>query len=397
VKKVASRPYDVLSTEEARKEAEGNPYSFLRVVKPEIDFKPGFDPYSPEVYQKGRENFQKGWQTGLFKQDLKELLYLYELVQDGHSQTGLVGCLSIEDFFNDSILKHELTRPDKEEDRKTHIKVGRMHAEPVLFAYRKSGVIDSLVKKVKKNSPEYKFTAEDGVTHIFWLIEDDDIILKIVEEFEKITHTYVADGHHRTAAASLVGRELQVENRYHQGIEEYNYFLTVLFPDDQLNIIDYNRVVKDLHGNSPEKFVKLIGKGFDIKSNGSKPYRPKKLHEFSMYLDGEWFVLKAKKGTYNDKDPILSLDVTILSKHILEPVLDIKDLRTDKRIDFVGGSRGLEGLQSRVDSGEMKVAFGLYPVSMKLLMDIAESGSIMPPKTSWFEPKLRSGLIVHMI
>lgn len=397
VKKIASKPYDVLNTEEARKEAEGNPISFLRVIKPEIEFESGFNPHAPEVYQKGRENFSKAVQSGLFIQDKKEHFYIYMLIKDGQSQTGIVGCLGIEDYFNDVILKHELTLPDKEEDRKKHIKNSRIHAEPVMFAYQKVKAIDKAVEEVKKARPEYNFIADDGVRHVLWIVENEAMIKNIIDEFERIPHIYVADGHHRTAAAAIAGRELQAANRNHQGVEEYNFFLAVLFPDDQLKIIDYNRVVKDLNGHDTEEFLELIGKSFNIKSNGPKPYKPKKPHEFGMYISGNWFVLNAKKGTYDENDTIRSLDVTILSEQIFEPILGIADLRKDTRIDFVGGIRGLEELQYRVDSGEMVIAFALYPVSMKQLIKIADSGEIMPPKTTWFEPKLRSGLIVHLL
>lgn len=392
---VASRPYDVLDSDEAREEAKGNPYSFLRVVKPEITLSPDIDHYSPEVYEAGKNNFKKMVDEGTFFQDKKACLYIYELVMDGRSQNGIVACAAVEDYMNDKIKKHELTRPDKENDRKNHVRVSMMNAEPVFFAYPHVSELDRIVEQIKKQTPEYNFTAEDGIIHKLWVVSEDTSIQAIVKEFEKMPATYVADGHHRTAAAALVGHDLRKENPHHTGNEEYNYFLAVHFPDNQLAIMDYNRVVKDLNGHTPSSFVNALSTAFEVEKKGKTAYRPSKLHELSMYLDGEWYGLNAKPGTYNDSDPIGVLDVTILSEQVLKPLLNIHDLRTDKRIDFVGGMRGLKELERRVNSGEMKVAFALYPVSMKQLIDIADSGEIMPPKTTWFEPKLRSGLVVH--
>lgn len=395
---VASVPYDVISTAEARDIAKRNPISFLRVTKPEIDFSRDHNPYDHDVYLKGENNFRKACEMGLFKQDENECLYIYMLEKEGKQQTGLVGCVGIEDFFNDVIRKHELTRPDKEEDRKNHIRFTNMQAEPVFFSYPSMEKIDQIIAEIKKGSkPEYDFTATDRVRHAVWVVSDPEKIQQLVAEFEKIPHTYVADGHHRTAASALVGREMRHKNPHHQGIEEYNFFMAAHFPHDQLQIIDYNRVVKDLNGLSREEFINLLNQSFDIKSNGPAQYKPRKPHEIAMYLEGNWFILRPKTGTWNENDPIDDLDVTILYEQILKPVLGIEDLRTDQRIDFVGGSRGLDELEKRVENGEMKVAFALYPVSMEQLMKIADSGKIMPPKTTWFEPKLRSGLFVHKL
>ncbi len=396
VHQVASRPYDVLNTEEARAEAEGNPYSFLHVVKPEIDFPSNQDPYAPEIYQKGRENFESLIDQGVFVQDDEECLYIYRLTMDGKSQAGIVAAAAVDDYFDEVIKKHELTRPDKEEDRKKHVRVSMMNAEPVFFAYPALESLDSIVDEIVESDPEYDFTADDGVRHELWIVKDEKVN-KIIAEFEKLPATYVADGHHRTAAAALVGQDLRNENPNYSGNESFNYFLAVHFPDNQLNIIDYNRVVKDLNGLSREDFLQKLESGFEVELMGEGQYKPSRLHEFSMYLEGNWYKLTAKDGTYDDGDPIGVLDVTILSKQILEPILNIVNLRTDKRIDFVGGIRGLGELEKRVDSGEMKVAFALYPVSMQQLIDIADSGQIMPPKTTWFEPKLRSGLVVHSL
>ncbi|HNQ61231.1 MAG TPA: DUF1015 family protein [Bacteroidia bacterium] len=396
VNQIASKPYDVLNDIEAKKEAEGNPYSFYHIIKPEIDFPEDFDHYAPEIYLKGKENFNKLRSEGVFFQDDKDCLYIYAQTMNGRKQYGIVAAAAIEDYFNDVIKKHELTRPDKEEDRKKHVRVSMLNYEPVFFAYPKVPALDKIVQDVVKGTPEYDFVADEGIGHTFWVIRDDNTIKNIIKEFQAI-NTYVADGHHRTAAAALVGKDLRSENKSHTGNEAYNYFLAVHFPDDQLAIMDYNRVVKDLNGLTADEFLKRLGKEFKVEKAGKDQVKPAKLHDFGMYLEGNWYKLTAMNGTYNDSDPILGLDVTVLSKHILEPILNIKDLRTDKRIEFVGGLRGLGELERRVNSGEMKVAFSLYPVSMKQLIDIADTGQIMPPKTTWFEPKLRSGLILHSL
>lgn len=393
---VASRPYDVLNTEEARKEAEGNPYSFLHVVKPEINFPPQQDPYAPEIYKKGKENYEIFRENGVLIQDEKECLYIYRLTMDGRSQTGIVAAAAIDDYFNNVIKKHELTRPDKEEDRKKHVRVSEINAEPVFFAYPSRKSLDDIVNSIVRTSPEYNFLAVDGIRHELWVVNDDNV-KKIISEFEKIPATYVADGHHRTAAAALVGQDFRKENPGFTGNESFNYFLAVHFPDNQLSIFDYNRVIKDLNEYSEEGFLKRLESSFEITHVGKKQFRPGKLHEFGMYLHKNWYKLEAKRDTYNDHDPIGVLDVTILSHQILEPILNIRNQRTDKRIDFVGGIRGLGELEKRVNSGDMAVAFALFPVSMKQLIDIADSGKIMPPKTTWFEPKLRSGLVIHSL
>ncbi len=397
VQSVASKPYDVLNEKEARLECAGNPLSFYHVIKPEIDFEDDFDHYAPEIYKKGKTNFDKLIHDGVFFQDKKDCLYIYQQTMNGRKQNGIVGSASIEDYFNDVIKKHELTRPDKEEDRKNHVRESSLNYEPVFFAYPKVEALDTIVNKIISGKPEYNFTSEDGIGHAFWVIDDEVTITNIIEEFKKIRYTYVADGHHRTAAAALVGKERKEANPNHTGNEEYNFFLAVHFPDDQLTIMDYNRVVKDLNGHSNEEFLAALTSNFKVEEKGKNTFKPEELHHFGMYLNGKWYSLISKSGTYNDSDPIGVLDVTILSKHILEPLLNIKDLRTDKRIEFVGGLRGLGELEKRVDSGEMKVAFALFPVTMKQLIDIADSGQIMPPKTTWFEPKLRSGLVLHSL
>lgn len=396
-KKVAARPYDVLNSNEARKEAEGNPYSLLHITKPEIDLPESIDEHAEEVYQKAKENFDKFQAQGWLVQDDKDYLYIYGQTMWGKTQYGIVGCAGVEDYMNDVIKKHELTRKEKEEDRMKHVRINNANLEPVFFTFRKVEELDEIINKfVKHYDPVYDFTADDGVGHHFWVMRDQKTIDRIVEIFGEIPNTYVADGHHRTAAAALVGNEKKKNNPDHSGDEEYNFFLAVHFPDDQLSIIDYNRVVKDLNGLSADQFIGKLGDVFEI-TEKNEQYKPQELHEFSMYLEGKWYALRAKDHTYDDADPIGVLDVTILSKHVLDNMLDIKDLRTSKRIDFVGGIRGLEELQKRVDSGEMKVAFALFPVSMDQLLDIADTGNIMPPKTTWFEPKLRSGLVVHKL
>ncbi len=392
---VASRPYDVLDSNEAAAEAAGNPLSFLRVVKPEITLPADTDHYSPLVYTAGRDNFKALVDQGVFFQDQEDCLYIYELTMNGRSQTGIVGAAAVQDYLDGKIRKHELTRPDKEADRKNHVRVSMMNAEPVFFAYRADRAIDERVEKIKSAQAVYDFTAVDGIRHRLWVVSQADDRQFLVDGFAAMPATYVADGHHRTAAAALVGADLKRENPGHRGDELYNYFLAVHFPDDQLTIMDYNRVVKDLNGHAPEAFLKALEKSFTVELKGTSPWRPEHLHEFSLYLGGQWYKLTALPRTFDDADPIGVLDVTILSEQVLAPLLGITDLRTDKRIDFVGGMRGLGELSRRVDSGEMKAAFALYPVSMKQLMDIADSGAIMPPKTTWFEPKLRSGLVVY--
>ena len=395
---VASRPYDVLNSEEAREEVRGNPWSFLHVVKPEVDLPEGTPLYSEQVYNKGRENLQKLIAEGYFVQDESDRLYVYGQTMFGRTQYGIVACAAVDDYLNDVIKKHELTRPDKEEDRMNHIRVTNFNAEPVFFAYPDHRDLDSMVAQVVSGEATYDFTTDDGVGHHFWVISDEGMIRSMVEIFEKdIPFTYVADGHHRTAAAALVGQERRNNNPDHRGDEEYNFFLAVHFPASQLTIIDYNRVVKDLNGMTAEEFLQELQEGFLVEKKGPGVFKPDRLHSFGMYLEGDWYALNAKPGTYNDEDPIACLDVTVLSEQVLGPLLNITDLRKSKRIDFVGGIRGLEELSRRVDSGEMAVAFALYPVSMQQLMDIADNGMIMPPKTTWFEPKLRSGLVIHSL
>ena len=397
IKELASRPYDVLDSKEARKEAEGNPYSFLRVVKPEIELPENTYLYSEKVYKKAQENFQKFITNGWLKQDTTENYYVYAQSWGRKIQYGIVGCAGVEDYLSNVIKRHELTRPDKEEDRMKHVRTLNANAEPVFFSYHPVKEIDKIVEKITLQTPEYDFIADDGFGHKLWVVEEKETVNRLRLLFENIPCFYVADGHHRTAAAALVGNELKEKNPAHTGKEQYNFFMAVLFPDNQLTIIDYNRVVKDLNALSKEEFLLRLQDVFEITEKGVDEYKPSQLHNFSMYLDGSWYELNAKENTYNDTDPIGVLDVTILSEHVLNAILGITNLRTDKRIDFVGGIRGLKELKKRVDSGEMAVAFALYPVTMKQLTDIADTGNIMPPKTTWFEPKLRSGLVVHKL
>ncbi|HFA47808.1 MAG TPA: DUF1015 domain-containing protein [Bacteroidetes bacterium] len=396
-KDVACRPYDVLDEKEARKECEGNPLSFYHVIKPEIDFPDGHDHYAPEIYQKGKENFDKLVKSNVLFQDAEASFYVYQLNMDGHKQTSLVGCCAIDDYFNGVIKKHEKTRPDKEEDRKNHIRASKLNYEPVFFSYPKVDAIDRLVEQAKTGKPEYDFTSDDGVRHTAWVIKDRAMVAAVEKLFEtSVPKIYVADGHHRTAAGAHVAQEFRAARGgdASDGHRD-NYFMAALFPDDQVKIFDYNRVVKDLNGLSSGQFVKLLSNSFFIEEK-SETYRSESPHVFGMYLDGKWYKLTAKNGTYNG-NPIGRLDVTILSKHLLEPILDIVDLRTDKRIEFVGGIRGIKELEKRVDSGEMKVAFSMFPVSMKEVIEVSDNGELMPPKVTWFEPKLRSGLFVHSL
>jgi uncharacterized protein (DUF1015 family) len=397
VKQLASRPYDVLNSEEARAEAFGNPYSLLRITKAEIDFPKGTDEHSQMVYDKVVENFNLFKKNGWIIKEDEEKFYIYAQKMEGRIQYGIVGCAHIDDYLNNVIKKHELTRKDKEEDRMIHVRITNANVEPVFFAYPDNKNINEIVENIVKNQiPEYDFVADEGFGHQLWVINDASTNKRISEIFKnEIPYLYVADGHHRTAAAALVGSEKRRNNPNHTGKEEYNYFMAVIFPANQLKIIDYNRVVKDLNGLSNSQFMDLLSETFTVEKIGKEIYKPSKLHEFSMYLEGAWYKMTAKQGTYNDLDPIGVLDVTILSEKVLDKILGIKDLRTDKRIDFIGGIRGLDELRRRVDSGEMKVAFALYPVSMEQLINIADSGNIMPPKTTWFEPKLRSGLVIH--
>ena len=397
VEQVASRPYDVLNSDEARKEAEGNEKSLYYIIKPEINFPVGTDEHEPMVYDKAAENFQLWQDRGWLVQDKKECYYVYAQTMNGKTQYGLCVGAYVDDYMTGKIKKHELTRRDKEEDRMKHVRINNANVEPVFFAYPHIDEVDAIVAKTVANAPEYDFVAPDGFGHHFWVIDDDATIARITELFAELPAFYIADGHHRSAAAALVGDEKRRNNPNHRGDEEYNYFLAVCFPDNQLNIIDYNRVVKDLNGLTEEQFLAAIAENFIVEEKGTEIYTPAKLHNFSLYLGGKWYSLTAKEGTYDDKDPIGVLDVTISSNLILDKVLGLKDLRSDKRIDFVGGIRGLGELKRRVDNGEMKVALALYPVTMQQIIDIADTGNIMPPKTTWFEPKLRSGLVIHKL
>ena len=398
VEEVASRPYDVLNSEEAREEAKGNEKSLYHIIKPEIDFPVGTDEHDPAVYDKAVENFKMFQEKGWLVQDDKENYYVYAQTMNGKTQYGLVVGAYVPDYMNGVIKKHELTRRDKEEDRMKHVRVNNANIEPVFFAYPDNAELDTIVAKYTSRTPEYDFIAPgDGFGHTFWVIDEKEDIDRITALFADMPALYIADGHHRSAAAALVGAEKAAQNPNHKGDEEYNYFMAVCFPASQLTIIDYNRVVKDLNGLTAEQFLKALEKDFIVEEKGETIYKPSSLHNFSLYLTGKWYSLTAKPGTYDDSDPIGVLDVTISSNLILDEILGIKDLRSDKRIDFVGGIRGLEELKRRVDSGEMAMALALYPVSMKQLMDIADTGNIMPPKTTWFEPKLRSGLIIHKL
>ena len=393
---VASRPYDVLNSVEAKQEA--GEKSLLHIIKPEIDFDPIADEHSQSVYDKAVENFKLWQDRGWLVQDDKEMYYIYAQTMDGRTQYGLVAAANVDDYMTGKIKKHELTRKDKEDDRMIHVRIQNANIEPVFFAYPDVPEMNEIVENfVKNNAPEYDFTAADGFGHKFWVIRDDAINARITEIFKNIPALYVADGHHRTAAAARVGAEKREQNPNHTGNEEYNFFLAVIFPESQLKVIDYNRVVKDLNGLSPEQFIAELSKSFDVVEMGTGIYKPNKLHNFGMYLNGKWYSLMAKPGTYNDNDPIGVLDVTVLSNLVFDKILNLGDLRTSKRIDFVGGIRGLGELQKRVDSGEMAVAFALYPVTMRQIIDIADTGNIMPPKTTWFEPKLRSGLVIHKL
>lgn len=397
VTEVASRPYDVLNSDEARAEAQGNPRSLYHIIKPEIDFEPGTDEHDPKVYDRAVENFKTFQDNGWLVQDDKDHYYIYAQTMNGHTQYGIVVAASVADYMDGVIKKHELTRRDKEEDRMKHVRVQNANIEPVFFAFPDNKVLDRIIREVTSDTPEYDFIAPDGFGHTFWVIDDEVTIDTITKEFVRIPYLYIADGHHRTAAAALVGNEKARLNPDHHGDEEYNYFLAVAFPASHLKIIDYNRLVRDLNGLSPAEFLEKLEYKFIVHDMGTVPYRPERLHNFSLYLEGRWYSLTAREGTYNPNDPIGVLDVTISSDYILRDLLGITDLRSDKRIDFVGGIRGLEELKRRVDSGEMAAALALFPVSMEQLMAIADTGNIMPPKTTWFEPKLRSGLVIHKL
>lgn len=395
VEQVASRPYDVLNSDEARAEAAGNPKSLYHIIKPEIDFPAGTDEHDERVYDRAVENFRAFRQNGWLVQDDADHYYIYAQTMDGRTQYGIVVAANVHDYVNGVIKKHELTRRDKEEDRMRHVRINNANIEPVFFAFPDNEILETIIRKVTSAEAEYDFTAPDGFGHHFWVVDDPADIAAITEAFAAMPSLYIADGHHRSAAAARVGLEKAQTDPNHTGDEEYNYFLAVAFPASHLRIIDYNRVVRDLNGLTPEQFLKALEKDFIVTPKGAENYTPAGLHNFSLYLDGQWYSLTAREGRYDDADPIGVLDVTISSDLILRDILGIHDLRSDKRIDFVGGIRGLGELKRRVDSGEMAMALALYPVSMKQLMDIADTGNIMPPKTTWFEPKLRSGLVIH--
>ena len=398
VEKVESRPYDVLDSEEARAEAGNNEMSLYHIIKPEIDFESGTSEYDPKVYEQAAANFKKFQDKGWLVQDADDHYYIYAHTMNGRTQYGLVVGAWVDDYMNGVIKKHELTRRDKEEDRMKHVRVNDANIEPVFFAYPDNDVLNAIIMEYAATKPEYDFIAPiDGFRHQFWVISNPQHITTITQEFEKMPNLYIADGHHRSAAAALVGAEKARLNPNHRGDEEYNYFMAVCFQASQLTILDYNRVVKDLNSLTSEQFLQRLAESFDVTCMGSDIYKPQQLHEFSLYLDGQWYKLNAKDGTYDNTDPIGVLDVDISSRLILDNILGIRDLRSDKRIDFVGGLRGLEELKRRVDSGEMRMALALYPVTMQQIMDIADSGKIMPPKATWFEPKLRSGLVIHKL
>lgn len=397
VERIVSRPYDVLNSDEARAEAADNDMSLYHIIKPEIDFPVGTDEHDERVYAKAAENFQKFQDNGWLVQDTNEHYYVYAQTMNGRTQYGLCVAAAVSDYMTGNIKKHELTRRDKEEDRMKHVRVNNANIEPVFFAYPHNNELDAIVAQITRREPEYDFVTADGFGHHFWVIDDEATIERITQLFAAMPAMYIADGHHRSAAAALVGNEKRLQNPNHRGDEEYNYFLAVCFPDNQLTIIDYNRVVKDLNGLTDNEFLAKIAEHFDIEDKGTDIYKPARLHNFALYLGGHWYSLTAHPDTYDDHDPIGVLDVTVSSNLILDKILGIKDLRSDKRIDFVGGIRGLGELQRRVDSGEMRMALALYPVSMQQIIDIADSGNIMPPKTTWFEPKLRSGLIIHKL
>lgn len=398
VEQVESRPYDVLESDEARAEAGDNEKSLYHIIKPEIDFPVGTSEYDPRVYEQATKNFKKFQEMGWLVQDQQEMYYIYAQTMNGKTQYGLVVAALVDDYMNGVIKKHELTRRDKEEDRMKHVRATNANMEPVFFAYKDSPVIDQLVARYAKTEPEYDFIAPiDGFRHQLWLVSDGADIQTITNTFAQIPYMYIADGHHRSAAAALVGAEKAKQNPNHRGGEEYNYFMAVCFPASQLTILDYNRVVRDLNGRTPEEFLAALAEDFDIECCGKERRHPQKKHQFALYLDGYWYRLELHDGIADDSDPIAGLDVSISSQLILDKLLGITDLRGDKRIDFVGGLRGYEELERRVDSGEMKMALALFPVSMQEIMNIADSGKIMPPKATWFEPKLRSGLVVHKL
>lgn len=397
VERVASRPYDVLNSDEARAEAAGNEMSLYHIIKPEIDFPVGTNEHDPRVYDKAAENFRKFQENGWLVQDSAEHYYIYAQTMNGKTQYGLCVAASVDDYMTGRIKKHELTRRDKEEDRMKHVRINNANIEPVFFAYPHNDELDAIVARITAKTPEYDFVAPDGFGHHFWVIDDAADMRRITAIFADMSALYIADGHHRSAAAALVGDERRRQNPHHRGDEEYNYFLAVCFPDNQLTVIDYNRVVKDLNGLTEQEFLAKVAENFDIEDKGAEIYKPTHLHNFGLYLSGHWYSLTAHPDTYDDSDPIGVLDVTVSSNLILDKILGIKDLRRDTRIDFVGGIRGLGELQKRVDSSEMRMALALYPVSMQQIINIADSGNIMPPKTTWFEPKLRSGLVIHKI
>ena len=397
VTKVASRPYDVLNSKEAKAEADGNEMSLYHIIKPEINFDPMLDEHDSAVYEKAVEQFHHFQDKGWLVQDADENYYIYAQTMNGRTQYGIVVAANVDDYLNGVIKKHELTRRDKEEDRMKHVRVNNANLEPVFFAFPDNAGLQEIIDKTIAGEPEYDFVAEDGFGHHFWVIDDEATKARITALFADIPYLYIADGHHRTAAAALVGHEKALANPNHTGDEEYNYFLAVIFPESQLKIIDYNRVVRDLNGLTPDEFLEKLSENFDVVDMGSDIYKPNALHNFGMYLNGKWYSLTARPGTYNDSDPIGVLDVTVLSNLVFDKILNLGDLRTSRRIDFVGGIRGLGELQKRVDSGEMAAAFALYPVTMRQIIDIADTGNIMPPKTTWFEPKLRSGLVIHKL